>query len=1075
MRGKKQKINTIPLVIGAWNVRTMTDIDTKNRPERRTALIGRELARYNVDIAALSETRLAGEGQICESGAGYTFYWSGRDEKEKRESGVGFAIKNTLIGKLAGPPKGTNDRIITVRIPMQNGRKHTTIISVYAPTMTNSDETKDKFYEGLHEAILAVSNEDKLIILGDFNARVGADNIAWKGIIGKYGVGQCNSNGSRLLQACAEHGLLITNTIFQLRTRQKTSWMHPRSKHWHQIDFVIVRQRDRQDVRVTKSMSGAECWTDHRLIISKLKIRIQPVRRPQGKKTPKHVNIAKLRIPEIRNSFVDNMQKQLQSAPLDDEKVESNWTLLREMIYKTATEILGLTTKKQNDWFDENAEDIMKLLDEKHKRHKESINDPKSTAKRDAFNNIRRTIQQNIRHMKNTWLSEKATEIQGFADSHDLKNFYHSLKTVYGPTYPKSLPLLDKESKNIITGEAEILQRWAEHFNYILNQPSSIKDETINRLPQAPINYSLDAVPTPGEVQAAIRLLSCGKAPGSDSIPAEIYKEGGPALTEKIHKIFQQIWAAESIPQDMKDALIIHLYKRKGNRQDCNNHRGISLLSIMGKILAKILLNRLTAHLEGGFLPESQCGFRKDRGTCDMVFAARQVQEKCQEQHRDVYLAFIDLTKAFDSVCRDGLWKIMAKIGCPNKFIKIVQQLHDGMQANVRENCQLSNPFPVSNGVKQGCVLAPTLFSIVFSSMLTDAFRNVKSGLEINYRIDGKLFNPRRLQAKTKVSTYKISDLLFADDCALCAGTESDLQKCLDRFSLACSNFGFTINVGKTEIMHQPAPGNIYKEPTIMVNGAKLKTVERFSYLGSTISNKCTIDDETNCRLSKASSTFGRLQKSVWQRCGLSVHTKLKVYKAAVLPTLLYASETWTVYRRQVRKLNHFHTTCLRKLLNIRWQDKIPDTVVLDRAGIPSIDTMLMQNQLRWAGHIVRMPDSRIPKMLFYGELLLGKRSQGGQKKRFKDTLKTSLKAFNIEIDTWETSSLDRNAWRTSLRKGAKKCETVRKELAEQRRQARKTQLPLGDGDILCPQCQRSFRAQIGLISHLKTHFHPQK
>jgi hypothetical protein len=125
------------------------------------------------------------------------------------------------------------------------------------------------------------------------------------------------------------------------------------------------------------------------------------------------------------------------------------------------------------------------------------------------------------------------------------------------------------------------------------------------------------------------------------------------------------MWAQEKLPQEFKDASIIHLYKLQGNRSSCYNHRGISLLSIAGKILARILLNRLNAHLERDLLPESQCGFRAGRSTADMIFAARQLQEKCQEQNVGLYTTFVDLTKAFDTVCREGLWKIMSKFGCP--------------------------------------------------------------------------------------------------------------------------------------------------------------------------------------------------------------------------------------------------------------------------------------------------------------------------------------------------------------------------------------------------------------------------
>ena len=163
---------------------------------------------------------------------------------------------------------------------------------------------------------------------------------------------------------------------------------------------------------------------------------------------------------------------------------------------------------------------------------------------------------------------------------------------------------------------------------------------------------------------------------------------------------------------------MVHLYKRKGNRYASDNHRGISLLSIAGKILARILLKRLNNHLERGLLPESQCGFRRVRSTADMIFAARQPQEKCQEQNVGLFTTFVDLTKSFDAVCREGLWKIIAK------FIAMVQQFHDGMNLRVLDNGKYSQPFPVTNGVRQGRVLAPTLFSMMFSAMLTDAFHD---------------------------------------------------------------------------------------------------------------------------------------------------------------------------------------------------------------------------------------------------------------------------------------------------------------------------------------------------------------
>ena len=341
-------------------------------------------------------------------------------------------------------------------------------------------------------------------------------------------------------------------------------------------------------------------------------------------------------------------------------------------------------------------------------------------------------------------------------------------------------------------------------------------------------------------------------------------------------------------------------------------------------------------------------------------------------------MTFVDLTKAFDTVSRDGLWKIMAKFGCPPRYIAMVRQFHDGMQARVQNDGEYSEPFPVTNGVKQGCVMAPTLFSMMFSAMLTDAFQDV------------------------------VDKLLYADDLAENAKSEEKMQGAVDRMSKACDNFQLTISTKKTEVVHQPAPGKPYSEPTITVNGQKLQVVDKFTYLGSTLSRAVHIDDEVTARAAKASVAFGRLRTNVWERNGIRLDTKLKVYKAVVLPTLLYACETWTVYQRHAKKLNHFHLSCLRKLLKIRWQDKIPDTEVLKKANMQSVHTLLKLAQLRWTGHVTRMPDERLPKKVLYGELQEGKRSQGGQKKRYKDTLKASLMDFNIPTEAWEQAAQDR-------------------------------------------------------------------
>ena len=164
------------------------------------------------------------------------------------------------------------------------------------------------------------------------------------------------------------------------------------------------------------------------------------------------------------------------------------------------------------------------------------------------------------------------------------------------------------------------------------------------------------------------------------------------------------------MPQSMKDPIMVMMYKKKGNKSDCGNYRGISLPNVAGKVLARILLDRLLSSAAKLVLPELQCGFRGDRGTVDMILTARLLMEKTCEQHQDLFFAFVDLAKAFDTVNRELLWRIMEKSGCPPKFMSIIKSFHNGMTARVCAGGLLSDPFEVTVGIKQGCVLAPIIF-----------------------------------------------------------------------------------------------------------------------------------------------------------------------------------------------------------------------------------------------------------------------------------------------------------------------------------------------------------------------------
>lgn len=1021
--------------------------------KRKTAVIDAELSRLKVDIAALQETRLADAGSIQERE--YTFFWKGKGVDERREHGVGFAVKTTLLPMIE-PPTAGSERLLHMRLNCSTGPVN--LLAAYAPTLNSSADVKDKFYGDIDKAVADLPRTEDLYLLGDFNARVGSDHDTWPTCIGHFGTGRTNENGQRLLELCCTRNLCVTNTFFPNKQKHRVSWMHPRSHQWHQLDVILTRRHRLQTVHNTRSFHSADGDTDHSLIISTVVLQPRKIHHAKPKCLPK-INTA--HITDIdRTTKFNSLIAEIPPAETGM-SAEDRWSQLSSSFHNSAIDAYGKREKRNTDWYEANAQ-VMEPLTE---RKRQALVNWKQTPSQQNLESLRRSrkeSQKTARKCANDYWLQLCSTIEQASTTGNIKAMYEGIRQATGPSVKKTVPLKTK-SGEVITDKSKQMERWVEHYLELYSTENTVSEEAINSIQTLPVMEELDNMPTMAELVKAINALTSGKAPGIDAIPPDLIKQGKPALLPHLYELLCLCWEEGAVPQDMRDAKIITLFKNKGDRSDCNNYRGISLLSIVGKVFARVVLTRLQVIAERVY-PESQCGFRSGRSTIDMIFSVKQLQEKCREQRQPLYLAFVDLTKAFDLVSRSGLFQLLKKIGCPPKLLSMIVSFHQDMKSIVSFDGDTSKPFPILSGVKQGCVLAPTLFGILFSLLLTYAFQSCTDGVYIHTRHDGKLYNLARLRAKTKTTRVLLREMLFADDAALASHTQGGLQRLIDRFSNACKEFALTISIKKTEVMTQDVADPI----PICIDGSALAMVDKFRYLGSTLTNNNCLDAEISARIGKAATVMSKLTKRVWENKNLTTNTKLRVYRACVLSTLLYGSETWTTYARQETKLNTYHMRCLRRILSITWADKITNTEVLNRAKSTTIFAMLSERRLRWLGHVRRMDKGRIPKDLLYGQLEQGTRPTGRPQLRYRDVCKRDMQAANISIETWEEVASDRNAWRHAVKSGTEKSEKERAITREGKRQRRKASIANQPNDSVftCNGCDRDCHSRIGLHSH---------
>ena len=236
------------------------------------------------------------------------------------------------------------------------------------------------------------------------------------------------------------------------------------------------------------------------------------------------------------------------------------------------------------------------------------------------------------------------------------------------------------------------------------------------------------------------------------------------------------------------------------------------------------------------------------------------------------------------------------------------------------------------------------------------------------------------------------------------------------------------------------------------------------------MSSNLSLEPELSRRIGKASAVMSCLSKLVWENKKLTLNTKMKVYQACVLSTLLYGSKTWPTYSVQERRLNSVYQRHLRTIMNVTWKDHVSNHDILVKGKIPSLHALISQKHLPWLGHVTRMEDCRIPKDMLYSELCLGTRSTGRPALRFKDVCKWDMKACDIDTSFWETAAHNRTNWRKITRNGMKKNGIKKNDEKHQHKwQEKRNQpppQPPADPALKCNNCSKVCGSRIGLHSH---------
>lgn len=941
-----------------------------------------DLVSHRVNLAAVQETRWLASG--VHAFPTHTFYFSGGDGNN-HQFGTGFVLDKKL-DLMVVKFNPINKYMCTIRLRLK--KRFLTLINAHAPTEVKEESIKEEFYSKLEQTYDSIPGYDIKIVLGDFNAQVGRDPTVWS-VAGCHSLHeQSNDNGTRLVEFAASKNLIIKSTSFMRKNIYKATWYsNDRKRSSSQIDHVLVDGRHSSSILNVHSARGTSHDSDHELVIARLRMRLASAPRRCSNSNRVKFNTTCLKTQAMKEKFEEKVASTLLDTGRDFDNLSIN-DQVREttsVVLNAADEVLGRERRaKIKSWFDEECK--AKVEERRCARIKaKQLRTRRSEAE---FRAKSVEVYRFLRHKKREKYNNEIEEMESNMSINNTRDFYKTVKQYKKGFQPHANKILDR-SGELLSDKGSRLARWKEYFQELL-EPTEVPEVVGGEF--ATVDPEIDD-PSYEEVVEAIHELKNNKAAGADNVAGELLRHGGPDLWERLHNIISRIWREETLPDDWKIGLLVPIHK-KGSKQVCDNYRGISLLSVPYKVLSKVIYKRLVPVVEA-LVGDYQCGFRASRSTIDQIFTVRQILEKAYEYQITIHQIFVDFKKAYDSISREALWQAMREFHIPSKLIRLTQMTMAGSTYQVLSENNLSDPFEVSGGLRQGDCLSTVLFNI--------ALEKVIRALDVNF--GGTILNSGK------------QILAFADDIDLISRGRRDANGIFGELERSARRVGLEINEDKSKYLTLDRKHGGRSSQNVTIGEYNLEGVPSFKYLGSIINANNDIEEEIKSRIIAGNKCFFALKSLLKSRI-LSKKSKIKIYTTAIRPIVTYGSETWTVTKRNEENLLKFERRIIRSIQGpIRVSDTewrlATNNEVYAFFGHDDIACVMRRNRLRWWGHLMRMSDDRAAKRV-YSTNVIGDRARGRPRLRWRDQVMDDLRTLGIT--NGRVVAMDRHRWRSLIR-----------------------------------------------------------